>query len=147
MRVILPLLLAVCLHSQTTSVRMIQLVHQRQCEDGVRSYPGEWIAPGLFVMFSCENFTGLPYQITRFRCRSDVAGQICDLQTKGTDGLLHSLLVTPVVSTPEGAEGSVLKGASYPDGGVLWWSIRIVAPTNPSATLVSQVNVTAAMEQ
>ena len=121
------------------------------CEDGLQTGNGVGAQGGLFPapygFFSCRNMSGGPLLITRFNCQTDVAGQVADLQVKGTDGLLHSVLASPIVCTTDGAEGSVLPGASYNDGDVLWWFVRIVAPTDPSLPLVNEVILSAVREQ
>src|ERR1035441_3838481 len=122
-----------------------------QCENGLQTGNGVGSSGGLFPapygFFSCKNVSGGPLQITRFNCQTDVAGQVADLQVKGTDGLLHSVLASPVVCTTDGAEGSVLPGSSYNDGDVLWWFVRIIEPTDPSLPLVNEVLLSAVREQ
>jgi hypothetical protein len=129
----------------------IPVGYKGQCEDGIRSQLIVGSQGGLFPapysMFSCKNMSGGSLRITRFNCQADVAGQIADLQARGSDGLLHSLLTSPVVCTTDGAEGSVLPGASYADGEVLWWFIRIVDSTDPGLPLVNQVSLVAVLEQ
>jgi hypothetical protein len=130
---------------------VVQSNNKGQCEDELATGNGAGNSGGLFVapyaFFSCKNVSGGPLLITRFNCQTDVAGQVADLQVKGTDGLLHSVLASPIVCTTDGAEGSVLPGASYNDGDVLWWFVRIVAPTDPSLPLVNEVLLSAVREQ
>ena len=77
----------------------------------------------------------------RVRCRSDVAGQIADLLAMDATGYLASLLTAPFECTPAGAEGALVPGASYADGDVMRFAIRIVLtpPQNASQVLLTMV--------
>ena len=122
--------------------------NKHQCEDGPSTggYGNGGLFPGPYVMYSCKNTTGGVLRITRFSCQSDVTGQVCDLQVMDSTGALHSVLTAPVSSTPQGVEGTLLPGASYPDGAVLYWFARVVEPTDAGAPLVKQVLMMALVE-
>jgi hypothetical protein len=119
-----------------------------QCEDGPSTggYGNGGLLPSSYGTFSCENMSGGPMRITKFRCRSDVDGQIADLQVKDSADMLHSVLTAPIDCPPQGAEAVILPGAVLPDKSVLWWFTRVVEPTDPGAPLVKQVLMTAILE-
>ena len=98
------------------------------CEMRWDSGTGGAIGTGVFAAMGCENVSGASLRITRVTCRSDIAGQVLDLQVI-VNGAYQSLLTSPFACTPERGEGVPLPGASYPDGAILWFFVRVVQDT------------------
>ena len=93
-----------------------------------------------YMIAGCENMSGRALNVIRVRCRSNIAGQIADLLAMDGTGHLKSLLVAPFECTPEGAAGVLLPGASYADGDVLRFAVRIVPlMQNASEVLLTMV--------
>jgi hypothetical protein len=129
-----------------------QIVSSSQCEEGIGAtyrtttlnQPGSQsgnMFTGTYAFQDCENMSGGPQRVTRVRCRSDVAGQLCDVLAPDATGNFSSILAAPIVATPSGTEGSVVPGASYQDGQALEFAITIVytTPQTASWALVSVV--------
>jgi hypothetical protein len=92
-----------------------------------------------YVVPKCANMTGGPLRVTRVRCYADVAGSVGDLLAKNAAGQLVSLLVNPIACGPDGdgTEGQLLPSASYADGTMLRFAVRVVSTTPPpSASIV-----------
>lgn len=113
--------------------------YERPCEPHWSNPYGGAISDGAIADMGCENVSGGTLRITRITCRSDVAGQVLDVQVF-RDGAYQTVLSSPFVCTPERAEGTLIPGASYPDGEILWFFVRIVADANagsPRAVVAS----------
>jgi hypothetical protein len=99
-------------------------------------FSGVYSAPG------CWNRTGGVRLVSAAACRSDVDGQTLDITARGHDGNVRSLLTSPIVCTPTGAEGTMIPGADYADADVITFVFTVTVLTGPTPTTMLAVVTT-----